>query len=102
MKTVTTFFATRTLARNAVEALNGKLKDFGTTAAKGERWGVIHEVHDTEEQTADLQAQIALLTRSVQNSTTLRVINRRRVRHTQVQNLKGKSVPVTTYYRNAA
>ncbi|SOK58290.1 hypothetical protein [Yersinia phage fHe-Yen9-04] len=37
----TEFFATRTLARNAVEALNGKFKDFGKDAPTGERWGVL-------------------------------------------------------------
>ena len=113
MKTVTTFFATRTAARNAVEALNGKVKDFGTDAPKGERWGVIHEVLETamEEQSQvqekvsddEIKAEIALLARSVLNhNSTMRVISRRRVRHSQVQNLKGKVVPVTTYYRNAA
>ncbi|SOK58823.1 hypothetical protein [Yersinia phage fHe-Yen9-03] len=37
----TEFFATRTLARNAVEALNGKFKDFGKDAPTGERWAVL-------------------------------------------------------------
>ncbi len=41
MKTI--YFATRTLARNAVAELNGKFKDFGTGAPKGERWAVLVE-----------------------------------------------------------
>lgn len=40
----THYFATRTLARANVEVLNGKLKDFGSTAPKGERWAVLVEV----------------------------------------------------------
>ena len=39
----TTFFATRTLARNAAADLNGKVKDFGSTAESGKRWGVVYE-----------------------------------------------------------
>lgn len=123
MKTVTTFFASRTLARNAVEALNGKVKDFGSTAAKGERWAVIHEEAETvmEEQIQvqekasgpgigksyvpadEIKAQIALLARSVQNNnSTVRVINRRRMNRSHAVNLKGKTIPVTTYHRPAA
>lgn len=37
------YFATRTLARNAVSELNGKFKDFGTDAQTGERWAVLVE-----------------------------------------------------------
>ncbi len=37
------YFATRTLARNAVNELNGKFKDMGTDAPKGERWAVLVE-----------------------------------------------------------
>lgn len=110
MKTVTTYFASRTLARNAVDSLNGKFKDFGTTAAKGERWAVIHEemeeaeVQAAQEATdAEIKAQIALLSRSVLNNNgTVRVINRRRMNRTHAVNLKGKTIPVTTYHRPAA
>ncbi len=42
----THYFATRTLARANVDVLNGKLKDFGSTAPKGERWAVLVEVPD--------------------------------------------------------
>lgn len=41
MKTI--YFATRTLARNAKDELNGQFKDFGTGAPKGERWAVLVE-----------------------------------------------------------
>lgn len=41
MKTI--YFATRTLARNAKDELNGQFKDFGTDAPKGERWAVLVE-----------------------------------------------------------
>lgn len=44
MTTTTTFFATRTLARNAAAELNGKVKDHGTDAPAGKRWGVVVEV----------------------------------------------------------
>lgn len=37
----TEFFATRTAARNAVEVLNGKFKDFGKDAEPGKRWAVL-------------------------------------------------------------
>ena len=37
------YFATRTLAREAKDELNGQFKDFGTTAPKGERWAVLVE-----------------------------------------------------------
>lgn len=48
MTTQTHYFATRTLARANVEVLNGKLKDFGSTAPKGERWAVLVEVQDVK------------------------------------------------------
>lgn len=41
MKTI--YFATRTLARNAKDELNGQFKDFGPDAPKGERWAVLVE-----------------------------------------------------------
>lgn len=43
MTTQTHYFDTRSLARANVEVLNGKLKDFGATAPKGERWAVLVE-----------------------------------------------------------
>lgn len=46
------YFATRTLARNAVEELNGKFKDFGTDAPKGERWAVLVEETVQNDQTS--------------------------------------------------
>lgn len=47
--TTTTFFATRTLARAAAVELKGKVQDFGSTAARGERWAVIVEVQEVQE-----------------------------------------------------
>ena len=48
----TEFFATRDLARNAVEALNGKFKDFGKDAEKGKRWAVqFEEVQEATSET---------------------------------------------------
>lgn len=49
MTTTTTFFATRTLARNAAAELNGKVKDHGSAAPAGERWGVVVEVQTKAE-----------------------------------------------------
>ena len=49
MTTTTTFFATRTLARNAAAELNGKVKDHGKAAPAGERWGVVVEVQTKAE-----------------------------------------------------
>lgn len=41
MKNVTTFYATRSQARNAAKENGGRLIDHGVDSAPGERWGVI-------------------------------------------------------------
>lgn len=43
MTTISTFFNTRTEARNAKVDLGGKVVDNGTTAAKGQRWELQYE-----------------------------------------------------------
>lgn len=117
METLTThFFGTRTLARNAVEALNGKFKDCGADAPKGERWAVVvSKTLDVDVQPEDLkgipvphnvQTQIALLQASVEKDeprTVLTVARKSKGGHvlnrfprTHVRNLKGKTVPVYT------
>lgn len=58
--TITTFFATRTLARNAAQELNGKVKDFGTSAQQGERWGVLVEVPEVLESAQVVQTRKVL------------------------------------------
>lgn len=106
MKTVTHFFSTRTLARNAVESLNGKFKDFGTDAPKGERWAVLVEAVDvpmvevepheikgipTEH---DLNKEIALLQASMKAAQPqMQVLVVQKPSET-VTNLKGKKVQV--------
>lgn len=44
----THYFETRTLARNNVAVLNGKFKDFGTDAPKGQRWAVLVEAQEAQ------------------------------------------------------
>ena len=53
MKTI--YFATRTLARNAKDELNGQFKDFGTDAPKGERWAVLVEVEQVQSQSIETE-----------------------------------------------
>lgn len=51
----THYFETRTLARNNVAVLNGKFKDFGTDAPKGERWAVLVEVEQVQSQSIETE-----------------------------------------------
>ena len=55
MTTTTTFFATRTLARNAAVELDGKVKDHGSDAAAGKRWAVVVELSAVEVQPEDMK-----------------------------------------------
>lgn len=106
MKTITTFFASRTLARAASVEMAGKVKDFGTDAPKGERWGVVCEAEDVPavevQPEVDLSTQLALLKASVQKTAETKVISRRRCEVYHVLNLKNRKVPVTVWTRNAA
>lgn len=117
----TNYFDTRTQARNAVEALNGKFKDFGADAPKGKRWAVISEAVNVklEEVPAEeiqgipvennnLQNQIALLQASIEadNSKPRAVLTVQRTakrgdvfsryRRTHLENSKGKTIPIYT------
>ncbi len=107
MKTNTCkFFGTRDLARAAAKELPGKFVDNGSSAPKGQRWGVLLEVIDipmvdvepheikgipTEH---DLNKEIALLQESLKASTPeyqLLVVKKPSCTAT---NLKGKTIPV--------
>ncbi|AQW88550.1 hypothetical protein pEaSNUABM50_00024 [Erwinia phage pEa_SNUABM_50] len=46
----TVYCGTRTLAREAAKELNGKFKDMGKDAPYGERWVVLIEVPDVQEE----------------------------------------------------
>lgn len=121
----TNYFDTRTQARNAVESLKGKFKDFGADAPKGKRWAVISEALDfkmVEVQPEDLkgipvpgqninhdiQKEIALLNESIaaDNAKPRAVLTvprtakggdvLNRFSRSHVQNLKGKTIPVYT------
>lgn len=63
----TSYFATRTIARNFATENGGKVKDFGKDAAAGERWAVLQEVSEVvpvvstvelDEPTAQLAAAL--------------------------------------------
>lgn len=69
MKTI--YFATRTLARNAKDELNGQFKDFGTDAPKGERWAVlvderpqinVEKLHEVQDNFLDAVEQTQQIT----------------------------------------
>lgn len=121
----TNYFDTRTQARNAVEALNGKFKDFGADAPKGKRWAVISEALNVKmvevqpedikgipvpgvTSNPDIQNEIALLQASIaaDNAKPRPVLTVQRTAkganvfnrysRTHVQNLKGKTIPVYT------
>lgn len=106
MKTVTHFFATRTLARNAADSLKGKVKDFGTDAPKGERWAVLVEAVNVPMAEVeandikgiptehDLNKEIALLQASMKAAQPqMQVLVIQKPSET-VTNLKGKKVQV--------
>lgn len=56
MTTTTHFFKTRTEARNAAVELNGKVKDHGTAAEAGKRWGVVVELVEQPEVAQEVPA----------------------------------------------
>lgn len=121
----TNYFDTRTQAREAVAKLNGKFKDFGADAPKGKRWAVISEALDVkmaevqpedikgipvpgQTHNSDIQKEIALLQASIEadNAKPRAVLTVQRTakggnvfnryNRSQVQNLKGKTIPVYT------
>lgn len=90
----TNYFDTRTQARNAVESLNGKFKDFGADAPKGQRWAVLTEVPDVPNvpdiNEDDIQKQIALLKATLPDYVAVVVPERTET----IKNLKGKTIQV--------
>jgi hypothetical protein len=78
----TIFFATRTLAREAATTLNAKVKDFGSTAPKGERWAVVSEPYivlpadASDEQIAEAQQTLADLHHDVSPQEAKATLNR--------------------------
>lgn len=105
----TNYFDTRTQARNAVEALNGKFKDFGADAPKGKRWAVISEAVNVkleevpaeeikgipvpvQNNNPDIKNEIALLKASIAVPDYVAVVVQKPAE--TAKNGKGKNVPV--------
>lgn len=97
MKNVTTFYATRSQARNAAKENGGKLIDHGVDSAPGKRWGVlpgyvVEAMEETKSQREQWEKENAAP--RVTLGITVGYRNRKAARTSYVNSVNGAPVPV--------
>lgn len=95
MKNVTTFYATRSKARDAAKENGGKLIDHGVDSAPGKRWEVLpgyvmEAVEDTKSQREEMESVAPRVTLGI----TVGYRNRKAARVSYVHKENGAPVPV--------